>query len=252
LIVRHEDCAVTREVTSRALCRIEGFGFDSGAWRADGVRDDGKGVFFRILREGRQFGEVQLALSGDFNVRNALAVTAAAAEQGVPAQEITSALASFRGVQRRLEERGEADGVLVLDDFAHHPTAIAETLRAVRRRYAGRKIWAVLEPRSWSLRRNVFQERLPACFESADEVILAGVYGAAEVPAENRLDPERIIRELTLRGKPARYTPEVPAIVQYLVVTARPGDVVVALSNGAFGGFHDALLSALSARNEER
>jgi len=250
LMVRHEDCATTRDVTAKALCRIEGFGFDSGAWRADGVRDEGEGAAFRILRDGKLFGEVQLQLSGDFNVRNALAVTAAATEQGVPAQDITAALSSFRGVKRRLEERGEADGVLVLDDFAHHPTAIAETLRAVRRRYAGRRVVAVLEPRSWSLRRNVFQDRLPACFEPAEEVILAGVYGAEELPADIRLDPDRIVRELAARGKAARFLPDVPTIVDHLASTASPGTVVVALSNGGFGGFHAALLDALRARAE--
>ena len=252
LIVRHEDCEVTREVTAKALSRVEGFGFDAGAWRAEGVRDDGEGARFRVTRDGRPFLEGALRLSGDFNVRNALAVVAAAAEQGVPAREIAAGLATFGGVRRRLEVRGEADGVLVLDDFAHHPTAIAETLRAVRRRFPGRRVWAVLEPRSWSLRRNVFQDRLGACFESADEVVLASVYHAEEIPPESRLDPDRLVRDLAARGRPARFLPGVDAIADFLVAAAKPGDLVAVLSNGGFGGLHEKLLRGLESREAAR
>jgi UDP-N-acetylmuramate: L-alanyl-gamma-D-glutamyl-meso-diaminopimelate ligase len=252
LIVRHEDCETTREVTAKALSRVEGFGFDSGFWRAEGVRDDGDGARFRVTRDGRPFLEGSLRLSGDFNVRNALAVVAAAAEQGVPAREIASGLATFGGVRRRLEVRGEADGVLVLDDFAHHPTAIAETLRAVRRRFPGRRVWAVLEPRSWSLRRNVFQDRLGACFESADEVVLASVYRPEEIPPESRLDPDRLVRDLASRGRPGRFLPGVEEIVAYLAASAKPGDLVAVLSNGGFGGLHERLLGELESREAGR
>ncbi|HEX9182204.1 MAG TPA: cyanophycin synthetase, partial [Burkholderiales bacterium] len=118
---------------------------------------------------------------------------------------VAAGLATFEGVRRRMDVKGEAAGVLVLDDFAHHPTAIAETLRAVRQRYPGRRVWAVLEPRSWSLRRNVFQDRLAACFDDADEVVLAEVYGAEQLPQEVRLDPERLVRDLAGRGRPSRF-----------------------------------------------
>ena len=252
LIVRHEDCETTREVTGQARSRVEGFGFDSGAWRAEAIRDDGEGARFRVLRDGRAFLDGSLRLSGDYNVRNALAVTAAAAEQGVPAREIASGLASFGGVRRRLEVRGEADGVLVLDDFAHHPTAIAETLRAVRRRFPGRRVWAVLEPRSWSLRRNVFQDRLAACFESADEVVLASVFHPEDIAAEIRLDPERLVRDLASRGRPARFLPDVEAIIGFLSAATKPGDVVTVLSNGGFGALHEKLLDELTRREAGR
>jgi UDP-N-acetylmuramate: L-alanyl-gamma-D-glutamyl-meso-diaminopimelate ligase len=252
LVVRHEECEATRAVTAHALCRVEGFGFDAGDWRAEGVHDGVEGAGFRLLRGGRHYADVRLALSGDFNVRNALAVAAAAAEQGVPAQDVAAGLATFRGVKRRLEERGVADGVLVIDDFAHHPTAIAETLRAARRRHPGRRLWAILEPRSWSLRRNIFQDRLAASFEAADEVVIAAVFGEAEVPPEIRLDPEAVVRDLGSRGKPARCLAAVPEIVRYLSVNALPGDVIAVLSNGGFGGLHEALLAALEARAAEQ
>ncbi len=252
LLVRHEDCATTREVTAGVLCRVEGFGLERGAWRATGIEEGPEGSTFTILRQERPFARARLRLPGEHSVRNALAVVAASAEQGLSAEEIVSGLARFEGVRRRLEVRGEADGVLVLDDFAHHPTAIAETLRAVRRRYAGRRVWAVLEPRSWSLRRNVFQDRLPQAFDDADEVIVADVYGASELPPEVRLDPDRLVRALADRGKPARFLPTVGAIVAHLASAAGPGDVVAVLSNGAFGGIHDRLLKALAERGRAR
>ncbi len=187
-------------------------------------------------------------MSGEHNARNALAVIAAATEQGLSPREIVEGLASFRGVRRRLEVRGEVDGVTVLDDFAHHPTAIEVTLRAVRRHYDGARVWAVLEPRSWSLRRNVFQERLPAAFDAADEIVIAGVYRAEDIPAPERLDPLRVVADLKSRGAQARFRPEVESIVAELAAETRPGDVITVMSNGAFDGLHDRLLDALRAR----
>jgi UDP-N-acetylmuramate: L-alanyl-gamma-D-glutamyl-meso-diaminopimelate ligase len=250
LIVRHEDCALTVEVTSHAQSRIQGYGLRSGSWRAEDLRHGAAGVVFRATRDGLPIGEVKLPLSGEYNVRNALAVIAAATEQGLAPREILDGLATFEGVRRRMEVKGEAAGILVLDDFAHHPTAIGETLRAVRQRYPRRRVWAVLEPRSWSLRRNVFQDKLPAAFDDADEVVLAEVFGADQLPEAERLDPERLVADLAARGRPARFLPGVPAIVTHLVDRARAGDVVAVLSNGGFGGIHGALLKALEARAE--
>jgi UDP-N-acetylmuramate: L-alanyl-gamma-D-glutamyl-meso-diaminopimelate ligase len=250
LLVRHEDCDVTREVTSAALCRIEGYGADSGRWRVMGLSDRGEdGTAFRILRDREPFGgEVVLRLGGEHNVRNALAVTAAAHEQGLDAETIVAGLSTFRGVRRRLEVRGEVAGVTVVDDFAHHPTAIAETLRAVARRFPGRKIWAVFEPRSWSMRRNVFQDRLPGAFAGADEVVLARVFGAEELPPSERLDPERLVRDLAAAGRRARFLEDAEAIVEDLVGRCVPGDVIAVMSNGGFDGLHDKLLEALAGR----
>ncbi len=248
LVVRHEDCEITREVTSAALSRVEGFGLLDGRWRAEEISTAPDGTRFAILRDGARFADVALPLFGEFNVRNALAVAAAASEQGLTPAEIAGGLAAFRGVRRRLEVRGEVDGITVLDDFAHHPTAIAETLRAVRDRFPGRRIWAVLEPRSWSLRRNVFQDRLPSSFDAADEVVIAGVFGSDALPPGERLDPDRLARDLSAQGRHARFLPGVDAIVACLAVESRPGDVVAFLSNGGFGGIHAKLLAALESR----
>ena len=252
LIVRHEDCAATVEVTSHAQARIQGYGLESGAWRAGRIQHGSDGVSFRATRDGAPFADVRLAISGEYNVRNALSVIAAAVEQGLSADEIAAGLASFRGVKRRMEVKGEAGGVLVLDDFAHHPTAIAQTLRAVRQRHPGRRVWAVLEPRSWSLRRNVFQERLGASFDDADEVILAEVFGADQLAPSERLDPGKLVADLAARGRPARFLPGVDAIVAYLADHARSGDVVAILSNGGFGGIHESLLAALAPEGVAR
>jgi UDP-N-acetylmuramate: L-alanyl-gamma-D-glutamyl-meso-diaminopimelate ligase len=248
LIVRHEDCPATVGVTAHAQARVQGYGLASGSWRATSIEHGANGVSFRATRDGDHVADVTLAVSGEYNVRNALAVMAAAAEQGLTPAEIQEGLATFLGVKRRMEVKGEVDGIVVIDDFAHHPTAIAETLRAVKQRYPGRRVWCVLEPRSWSLRRNVFQDKLASAFDSADEIVLAEVFGADQLPPEERLDPARLVADLARRGRPARFLPGVDAIVRYLVEEARPEDVVAVLSNGGFDGIHGKLLAALGAR----
>lgn len=147
-----------------------------------------------------------------------------------------------------MEVKGEVGGIVVIDDFAHHPTAIGETLRAVRQRYPGRRVWCVIEPRSWSLRRNVFQDKLAAAFDDADEVILAEVFGADQLPPGERLDPGQLIADLARRGRPARFLPGVDAIVAHLQAETRREDVVAVLSNGGFGGIHGKLLAALNSK----
>jgi UDP-N-acetylmuramate: L-alanyl-gamma-D-glutamyl-meso-diaminopimelate ligase len=250
LLVRHADSPVTCEVTEGAPCPVEGYGFVNGEWRATDFRDTPDGASFEVLRGGKPFGAVELPLCGEHNARNALATMAAATAQGLSPREILAGLASFRGVRRRLEVRGEFGGVTVLDDFAHHPTAIDATLRAVRRRYGGARIWAVLEPRSWSLRRNVFQQRLSAAFDAADEVVIAEVYRADDIPPAERLDPGRLVEDVRSRGGSARFLTGVDVIVAELNAAVRPGDVITVMSNGAFGDLHDRLLEALRSRAE--
>ena len=248
LIVRHEDCATTVEVTSHAQARVQGYGLVSGSWRATSIEHGRSGVAFRATRDGGPVTDVTLAVSGEYNVRNALSVMAAATEQGLTPAEIAAGLSTFSGVRRRMEVKGEVGGIVVIDDFAHHPTAIAETLRAVRQRYPGRRVWCVLEPRSWSLRRNVFQERLATAFDAADEIVLSEVFGADQLPEGERLDPARLVGDLARRGRPARFLPGVDAIVAHLAAETRREDVVAVLSNGGFGGIHGKLLAALGAK----
>jgi len=249
LLVRHEDCDVTREVSAAALCRVEGFGMIAGRWRAHDIRHEGDGTRFRVTRDGEPFVEAEVGIPGEHNVRNALAVIAVAADQGLTPKEIVDGLSGFRGVRRRLEMRGEVDGVTVLDDFAHHPTAIAETLRAVRRRFPAREIWAVLEPRSWSMRRRVFQDRLAGALEEADHVVVAAVYAAEQLPDDERLEPDRVVRDLKQRGRDAVHLPDAESIARHVSERAGPGHVVAILSNGGFDGLHDRLLQALQDRS---
>ena len=247
-IVQYEECAVTREVTQGALAEVEGYGMQAGTWRAVELTEKPNGSGFRIVRDGTPFAEIELGLSGAHNVRNALAVTAAAFEQGLSAAEIAAGLNAFRGVKRRLELRGIQHGVSVFDDFAHHPTAIAETLRAVKDRTPEGRVWAVLEPRSWSLRRNVFQERLCEVFDPADEVIVAPVFRPEQIPAGERLNVAALVEDLLARGGHARHIADVETMVSKIAAEVQPGDVVVVMSNGGFERMHERLLDALATR----
>ena len=251
LLARANDPGV-RSVIEKAFCRVETFGLGPGAhWRGEDLEHGDGGCAVTILRGEETVARVTLAVPGEFNVRNALAAIAAAAEAGVSPREAAEAAARFTGVKRRQELRGTAGGVAVIDDFAHHPTAIAETLRAVRQRAQGGRIWAVLEPRSWSLRRNVFQDQLAQAFSDADLVLVAPVYHAEALADSERLDVPRLVASLRERGVDGQALPGVPAIVEKIVSSAAPGDTVVAMSNGGFDGFHDALLTALKSRQRQ-
>jgi len=248
LIVRSAESAVACEVSDAARSRVVGYGLDAGEWRAEELAVTDAGTRVRFLHGGQPFTEATLSIYGRHNLRNALAVVGAAADQGLAPEEIARGLSTFRGVRRRLELRGDVDGVRVLDDFAHHPTAIAETLRAVRARHPEGRIWALLEPRSWSLRRNVFQDRLADVFDAADRVVIARVFGGESIPDDQRLDPEAVAASLRARGASAEFAPSTEAILDRLVNEARRGDVVVVMSNGGFEGLHERLLAALRTR----
>jgi UDP-N-acetylmuramate: L-alanyl-gamma-D-glutamyl-meso-diaminopimelate ligase len=187
----------------------------------------------------------RIPMVGELNVRNALAVTAAARHCGIRDSVIQSAFDSFLSVKRRMEVRGEAGGVTVIDDFGHHPTAIRETVRALRVKFPGRRIWAVFEPRSNTTRRNVFQQELVDALERADAVVVAEVARLEQLPLGERLDPEKLMQDLRLTGKPAAYLPTVDSIVDHVGSGARPGDVVCVFSNGGFGDIHNRLLARL-------
>jgi UDP-N-acetylmuramate: L-alanyl-gamma-D-glutamyl-meso-diaminopimelate ligase len=191
----------------------------------------------------------RVPLTGELNVRNALAVVACARHCGVPDPVIQKGLETFTGVARRMDLRGEQAGVAVVDDFGHHPTAIRETLRALRIRYPGRRIWALFEPRSNTTRRNVFQAELAEALERADCIVVSEVARLEQLPPAERLDPARLMEQLRLTGRPAAYLPNVEAIVRHVVDASRPGDVVCVFSNGGFGGIHARLLEQLAARS---
>jgi UDP-N-acetylmuramate: L-alanyl-gamma-D-glutamyl-meso-diaminopimelate ligase len=166
---------------------------------------------------------------------------------GLPLKSIRDALASFGGVMRRQELRGEVNGIKVIDDFGHHPTAIRETIFALRHRYPGQKIWAIFEPRSNTTRRATFQIALPQALKFADSVILAGVVRPDQLPPQDRLDPQRVVQTIQESGIPAFYEPQVDDILHRVKPLAKPGDIIVIFSNGGFEGIHHRLLTELAA-----
>ena len=189
-----------------------------------------------------------LNLVGELNVRNALAVIGAAKHCGLKNHQIQSAFDTFKGIKRRLEVKGIAGGVTIIDDFGHHPTAIRETLKALRLRYAREKIWAVFEPRSNTTRRNVFQSELVESFADANAVIVSEVARLEQISAGERLNPEKLMADIKLSGKEAVYLPNADAIVAHLARHALGGDVICVFSNGGFDGIHAKLLAQLGRR----
>jgi len=184
---------------------------------------------------------------GEFNVRNAAMAAIAARFYGVTPELIQTALTSFEGIARRQEVRGSARGITVIDDFGHHPTAIRETLTALRRRYPGQRLWAIFEPRSNTTRRAVFQHRLPEALQLADGIFISQVAALDQIPAAERLDPEAVVGALAAAGRPAYYERDAAAIVERLVPILQPNDIVTVFSNGGFDGIHEKLLAALRA-----
>ena len=189
-----------------------------------------------------------LNLVGELNVRNALAVIAAAKHSGLSNKQIQSAFDTFKGIKRRMEIKGIAGGVTVIDDFGHHPTAIRETLRALRIKYPREKICAVFEPRTNTTRRNVFQDELAASFTDANSVVVAEVARLEQLAPGERLDPQKLMQQIAAGGKTAAYLPDADAIVSHLAQNVQGGDVVVVFSNGGFGGIHGKLLARLGKR----
>ena len=234
------------ECVARAFCAVERYGFsEDSMWRVEDMHHEGSCTRWHMLRDGRPFADLTLPMAGEHNALNATAAAALAAGQGIPAESIREALATFRSVKRRLEVKAEVNGITIIDDFAHHPTAIRETLRALRAAYPGRRLWAVLEPRSNTLRRNVFEEALVESLGMADRVILAEVFKSEAIPADERLDPTKVAESLRQAGTPADLLPGVDAIVARLARESRSGDVIAILSNGGFGGIYEKLPPAL-------
>jgi UDP-N-acetylmuramate: L-alanyl-gamma-D-glutamyl-meso-diaminopimelate ligase len=202
-------------------------------------------VSFDLYREGQRLERFETLLVGRHNVSNCVAAIAVAYARGVPLDILRKAVSSFAGVRRRMELRGIAGGVVVLDDYAHHPTAVRETLKALRKRYPQRRLIAVYEPRSATSRRRTFQEEFVEAFAHADEVIVGAPYDTSKIPKEERFDPEKLALDLHRSGTTASHVAEVDAIVKHLAESAAPGDIVVVLSSGSFDGLHEKLLDAI-------
>ena len=246
LLLLGADSERARGLAAAAKSRVETFGMAEGVdWQAHDLESVGASTKFKVRRGGTPYGVFDVPLVGAHNVRNALAAIAIAADVGIGALRIAEGLRRFAGVKRRLEVVGTARDVTVYDDFAHHPTAVAETLAGLRAANPGARIWAVFEPRSASSCRRIFQDDFARAFAPANEVLIAPVFRST-LPAGERLSVPQLIRDLTNAGQSAREPASVDDIIATIVREHRPGDLVVLMSNGGFGGIHQKLLRALA------
>ncbi len=238
---------VLEEMKGRLHTNIETFGTsDDAKWQARYIDFSGDLTRFTIFKDGHSWGEFETNLIGEFNVRNCLAVIIAADAWGISQEKIREAFHSFKSVKRRVEVRGVERGVTVIDDFAHHPTAVEETLKALKTKYKGKRLIAVFEPRSWSSRLAVFQKNYEKAFSCADYVIVAGVYNTSKASELGKvLDTEELVKDIALTGKPSFSFPDADSIVEHLAPELKAGDVVAIMSNGGFGGIHDKILQVL-------
>ena len=233
-------------LAKHAVSPMETFGTAEGAdWQATDIESADGLTHFKVRRRGEPFGRFASPLLGVHNVRNALAAIAVGHQVGLTAADLADGLRAFKGIKRRLEVVGSAAGVTVMDDFAHHPTAVHETLAALRTGYPDRRIWAIFEPRSASSCRRVFQDDFARAFGAADQVVVAAVFRSS-LPESERLSAEQLVDDLRGRKQHARYIPAIDDIVQTVVDEHQGGDVVVLMSNGGFGGIHRKLLQALA------
>jgi UDP-N-acetylmuramate: L-alanyl-gamma-D-glutamyl-meso-diaminopimelate ligase len=231
---------------AKAFCPVERYGAGPRAnWQVANLRLDPGRTSWTVLRNGESWGDFEFSLAGEYNVWNATAAAALAASCGISKEAIAEALKTFKSVKRRLEVKAQVNGITIIDDFAHHPTAIAGTLKALRSRYAGARLWAILEPRSNTLRRRVLQSDLARSLALADEVVVAGVFRSDAVPENERLELPALASEIERSGHRARLLPDADAIVQTVAPEMRSGDVVAILSNGGFGGIYEKLPARL-------
>ncbi len=248
-------CGIDSPVVGEVLVQMKGklhttvetFGLSPDAkWQARDLEFAGSGTSFKVFYEGEQWGEFSTNMIGEFNVRNCLAVIIAADAWGISQAKMQEAFDTFKSVKRRMEVRGVERGVTVIDDFAHHPTAVDETLKALRQRYSSNRLIAIFEPRSRSSRLSIFEEKYKAAFVRADLVIIAGVFNPDD--AKNYgdvLDVDKLVADIAASGIAAVTLADADAIVEYLAPEMRDGDVVAVMSNGGFGGIHDKILETL-------
>jgi UDP-N-acetylmuramate: L-alanyl-gamma-D-glutamyl-meso-diaminopimelate ligase len=226
----------------KAFCPVERYGAaDRAAWKIDDLELSEARTSWSVVRDGKPWAKFEFALGGEYNVWNATAAAAMAANYGISKDAISQALKTFRSVKRRLEVKAEIGGITIIDDFAHHPTAIEQTIQALRARYPHSRLWVVLEPRSNTMRRNVLQDALAHSLALADEVVIAAVFKSEAIPEAERLDLNRVAGQIQQRGKQARVLADADAIVNAIAPQLRERDVVAILSNGGFGGIYEKL-----------
>ena len=226
----------------KAFSPVERYGAsDRAGWRIANLKLGEERTSWSVLRDGKPWADFNFPLGGEYNVWNATAAAAMAANYGISRDAIAKALETFRSVKRRLEVKAEVNGITIIDDFAHHPTAIEQTIRALRARYPQSRLWVVLEPRSNTMRRNVLQDALVHSLALADQVVVAAIFKSEAIPAAERLDLNRVIEEIQKRGKQARILADAESIVNEIALELRERDVVAILSNGGFGGIYEKL-----------
>jgi UDP-N-acetylmuramate: L-alanyl-gamma-D-glutamyl-meso-diaminopimelate ligase len=240
------DSELVRQLSPRAFCRVESFGTNQEAqWRADDISFSSETTTFTVLREGRKFGRYASPLAGLFNVRNCLGAIAACEVLGLDREAVAGAIAEFKSVKRRLEVRGQVRGITVIDDFAHHPTAVRETLLAARSKYPARRIVAIFEPRSYTAQIKLFQQQFEDALAEADVTVISSLFHPERYTAETAISPAEILQNLRRRGREGYFLPTPDEIVSELISRLNGDEVVVIMSNGSFGGIHDKLLNAL-------
>lgn len=243
-VIVTRDSEMAYGLSTRGYSKVISFGYHPDSdYRIRSVEWQGDKARFELNGE-----EYQVRVFGKHNIANASAAVIVGKHFGMSHTQIQSALQTFQGVKRRMEMRGEIDGITVYDDFAHHPTAIASTLEGARFAFPSGRIWAIFEPRSWSSRRNVFQDEFGKAFGGADYALIAGVFEPEKVPLEIRLDPQRMISDIQKGGTSAFYIPAQSNMLDYIANEARSGDKLILMSNGSFDGLHDKILDALRNR----
>jgi UDP-N-acetylmuramate: L-alanyl-gamma-D-glutamyl-meso-diaminopimelate ligase len=250
------DSPVVREIIERPVapqgvwCPVESFGIEhpEAKWTAREIDFLPEATRFKVWCGAREYAEFRTPLAGMYNVKNCLGVIAAAEVLGIERKAVLDAMATFKSVKRRMQVRGAIDGITVIDDFAHHPTAIRETLRAAKQKYPKHRIVAIFEPRSWTTRKRVFQKDYPPAFSAADYVVIASIFESFRLAADDQLSIEEVIADLKAHGKKAFSIEGADAIVEHLAPQLSPGDVVVIMSNGGFGDIHQKLLNVLERR----
>jgi UDP-N-acetylmuramate: L-alanyl-gamma-D-glutamyl-meso-diaminopimelate ligase len=249
IVIANGDDGNVREVTANSFAPVETFGTSAECfWQAANIIYNENSSEFDIIYKGKKEARLEVHLLGEFNVKNALAVAIAARHYDIPYHTIQKAFTTFKNVKRRLEFKGEYAGVKVYDDFAHHPTAIRETLKAFRMKYPKERIIAIFEPRSNTTRRNIFQEELAECFADADVVFLSQIARLHLLAESERLNPEKVMTDIRRQGKEAFYLPDAEAISSKVAEITKKGDVVIVMSNGSFGGIHQMLARKLVMR----
>ncbi len=247
-VVAFDGAENVSECVAKAFCTVERYGFHADShWRLTGLAQQQAHCKWRVFRDGSEWAELALPMAGEHNALNATAAAALAAGQGVELDAIQEALGTFASVKRRLEVKAVVDGITIIDDFAHHPTAIRETLRALRSSHPGARLWVVLEPRSNTLRRNIFERELVEALGFADEIVLAGVFKQESIPEGERLHPEELLKGLKAAGHRTELHSNADEIVEAIAPKLRGGDVVAILSNGGFDGIYEKLPARLAS-----